>query len=138
VGRLGVFALACRPRGPLDDDYVAIFPHHVELGSQEAWDVFDEELARILASADLADVGSKLGAKDSDERHVFLEFTMASHECFHYWLSHDLTALPDRPPRLPDPITHVRLWCADLAGRRVLAWFPDRGWFDPSWNWATA
>jgi hypothetical protein len=138
IRRLGVVALACRIRGALDDVGVTLFPQSVEFGGQETWDTFDGELARILARGDLADVRTKLRANDYDERHLFLGLTMASPECFHFWLSPDQTALPDCAPHLPHPISHVWLWSSDVPGQRVLAWFPDCGWFDPSLKWATA
>lgn len=86
---------------------------------------------------DLADVRAKLKATGAEERHLFLGATMSSNWSLNYWLSEYCVDLPDRQPDLPEEITHLWIWSV-VAGRRVLAWFPDLGWFDPSQNWATA
>ena len=136
--RLGVLKLFCRRRFPSDGDYIAIFPQSLEYGFEDTWDTFHGQLTLLLASARLADVRRKLSATGAKERHLFLGFSMSSEECFHGWMHHERTELPDRPPLLPDEVTHLWLWCADLPARRVLGWFPDRGWFDPSLNWAVS
>ncbi len=54
----------------------------------------------------------------------------------YFALSMEEHSLPREPPKLPDEITHLWLMQAPPLGR-CLAWFPDRGWLDVMWHWAT-
>lgn len=135
---LGVSAVSCRAPAIGDDRHIWLVPGGVTYGLKGSADSLVAALGGLLRRDEFADVRAKLGASGAGERHAFLGVTMGSAPCFHSWLSRQNDALPSRGPDLPLEITHLWLWCADLPGHRVLAWFPDRGWFDPALNWATA
>jgi hypothetical protein len=72
----------------------------------------------------------KLARATTAERHLFValvSLTSAPDDAVMTLLTSDVPVLPDRPPRLPKPITH--LWLA--SGWDVphgIRWSPDRGW----------
>lgn len=104
--------------------------------AEDDWDGFLEEVARLTRSSRLADCRSKLRATGSAERHLFIGTTFTSKWSLNFWLGGEHTATPDRAPGLPEEVTHLWLW-GPIPSGRVLAWFPDRGWFDPHLHWAT-
>jgi len=131
LANLGVHAASCLI-GPAPE--IQLVPSGMG-GAQEEWTAFQSELDRILHSDKLSDVRRKLVNADGVERHVFLGATFSSSWSINYWLLDSETELPSSPPRLPDELTHLWVWGTPLG--RVLGWFPDRGWFDPSTDWAT-
>jgi len=104
-------------------------------GAREEWAPFQAELDRILHSDKLSDVRRKVMNASVAERHVFLGATFGSSWSLNYWLLDSETELPPSPPSLPAELTHLWVWGFPIG--RVLGWFPDRGWFDPSRDWAT-
>jgi len=128
---LGVHAASCRVDATPG---IQLVPSGMG-GGREEWAAFQSELDRVLHSDKLADVRRKLANTEATERHVFLGATSSSTWPTNYWLSNARAELPPSPPRLPVELTHIWVWGTPLG--RVIGWFPDRGWFDPSTNWAT-
>jgi len=131
LASLGVHAVSCR----IDPTPAIQLVPSGAGGAHEDWTAFQAELHRILHSDELSDVRRKLAQTEVAERHVFLGGTFSSSWSINYWLSHGKTDLPPVAPRLPDELTNVWVWGYPIG--RVLSWSPDRGWFDPSANWAT-
>jgi hypothetical protein len=90
---------------------------------------------QFLSDDERDDVRRKLRESGPGERHVFALASFTSP-----WQAYNgLTeggALPNQDPVLPDGITHLWVWTVPHVGR-CLAWFPDRGWFEPRCYWAT-
>jgi hypothetical protein len=80
-------------------------------------------------------VRKKLAATGAAERHVFVATTFTSLPEVYFARLNAGTA-PLAAPTLPHEISHVWVWNAE-GGETVLAWFPERGWFEPSKEWAT-
>jgi hypothetical protein len=132
----GVIALCSRAAQHGDTGAVQIFPQGIGGPQEEDWDGFHLELSGLLRNSKVAEHSAKLMATEAEERHLFVGTTWTSAWPLDYWLHEEHDELPDRPPHLPPEITHLWLWSV-ISSRRVLGWFPDRGWFDPSRNWAT-
>jgi hypothetical protein len=128
---LGVHAASCRIDATPG---IQLVPSGMG-GAREEWAAFHDELDRILHSDELSDVRRKLASTQVAERHVFLGVTFSSSWSMNYWLSDGKVELPPSTPRVPVELTHIWVWGTPLG--RVLGWFPDRGWFDPSAKWAT-
>ena len=101
-----------------------------------SWQRVAKWLSQTLASERLDDVRSKLMATGVSERHLFLGVTYSSSSDVFFALHEYDQSFPDEPPNLPHEITHLWLMNAISIGR-CIAWFPERGWFDPSAHWAT-
>jgi hypothetical protein len=93
-------------------------------------------VAAFLHDPARVDVRRKLADTGADERHVFIGLTVTTPWRVFHSLDKEYSELPDMTPSLPTEITHV--WICSWPFGRCLAWFPDRGWFDPSHHWATA
>lgn len=125
---LGAVMLAS---APAVNGSASLLPDGIIGPENESFEAFAGWVSRRLA--ELVDVRQKLSATRSPERHIFVgtTFTSPPHVYFAR-LAGD--RLPE--PVLPAEITHVWVWNVE-AGETVLAWFPDRGWFAPSAEWAT-
>ncbi|MET7377989.1 hypothetical protein ABZT08_04045 [Streptomyces sp. NPDC005526] len=78
----------------------------------------------------------KLARASGDERHAVVGVTMTSPWAAFHALHFDADTLPPLRPELPNEFTHLWLIGAQ-ASDRCLAWYPDRGWFEPHRHWAT-
>lgn len=99
------------------------------------WDAFNRWLETYLHHPGQADVRRKLAATGSPERHVFVGMSFTTEWLAYHALSRSYCGLPPAPPQLPSEITHVWVWSGPPG--RCVAWFPDRGWFEPGRNWVT-
>ncbi|GGM51069.1 hypothetical protein [Dactylosporangium sucinum] len=99
------------------------------------WTAFQLWLTDLLKSERLKDVRTKLAATGSPERHAFIGLNFTTPWLAYHALSDVYRDLPPLDPELPDEITHLWL-CTQV--HRCIAWFPDRGWFEPMLHWATA
>ncbi|MGH3754813.1 MAG: hypothetical protein ACRDRP_19360 [Pseudonocardiaceae bacterium] len=103
--------------------------------AQLDWTMFDGWLTEFLASDRLRDVRKKLAATGSPELHVFIGLSFTTPWPVYHALYDDYRdSLPPLDPTLPPEITH--LWLCAQTGR-CIAWFPDRGWFEPMRHWVT-
>ncbi len=135
--RHGVVRVSSRPRGAGEPGTIRLSPGGISGSATTAWAPVADWLSRTLFSERLDDVRSKLAATGSPERHLFLGVTFSSPGDVFFALSDSKQSLPDEPPDLPREITHLWLMRAESPGR-CIAWFPDRGWFNPSEHWVTA
>jgi hypothetical protein len=71
-----------------------------------------------------------------EARHLFVGVTWTIPWSVLHALEHDAHELPLRPPSLPDGVTHLWLFGAELPSR-CLSWWPDVGWLDTRQRWAT-
>ncbi len=133
-GVIRVSSRACREGEP---GTIRFLPGGISGPAAVAWAHVIDWLDRTLSSARLDDVRSKLAATGAAERHLFLGTTYSSPSDVFFALDEYNQSLPDEPPDLPHEITHLWLMRAFSVGR-CIAWFPDRGWFDPSEHRATA
>jgi hypothetical protein len=133
----GVVRVSSRPCREGDRGTIRLYPAGISGPAAISWDPVIDWLRRTLSSARLDDVRSKLAATGADERHLFFGITFSSPSEAFFALDDYKQSLPDEPPGLPEEITHLWLMRASSPGR-CLAWFPDRGWFNPSQHWATA
>jgi hypothetical protein len=102
------------------------------------WEPFHDWLDDHLAAdtAHMRGNREKLAAAGDDERHAVVGVTMGSSWAAFHALHYDANTLPPEPPKLPAEFTH--LWLIGVeASDRVLAWYPDLGWFEPHMHWAT-
>jgi hypothetical protein len=99
------------------------------------WGAFDRWLAGYLRDDQRADVRQKLDATHAVERHVFVGMSFSTPWAAYHALSLDYSGVPDLAPRLPSEITHLWVWSNPLG--RCIAWYPERGWFEPGMEWAT-
>jgi hypothetical protein len=100
------------------------------------WPGFCNWIEEFLFAEGRSDVRSKLAASDCRERHAFVFASYTSPWAAFHALSDDWRDLPTEPPHLPEEVTHLWTWTTPPTGR-CLAWFPDRGWFEPRYHWAT-
>ncbi len=133
---LGVVMLSSRPATMPDHGAVRLSPPGIEGPVHIRWEPVLDWIANTLVSPQLNDVRSKLARTGADERHAFLGISFSSPGDVYFALSMEEHSLPREPPKLPDEITHLWLMQAPPLGR-CLAWFPDRGWLDVMWHWAT-
>ncbi|MGH9891533.1 MAG: hypothetical protein ACREA0_06025, partial [bacterium] len=115
---------------------VRMYPAGVVGPSVMQWEPLIEWIAQTVSSPRLADVQTKLARTEADERHAVLGVTFTSPGDVFFALSIEEQTLPSEPPGLPRGITHLWLMNASSPGR-CIAWFPDRGWLDVRWHWAT-
>ncbi|MFD9568450.1 hypothetical protein ACFWBI_01255 [Streptomyces sp. NPDC059982] len=137
AGRLGIRGLASRPVREGGGGSVRFVPWGVggrALDDPEAFHAWvDGEVN--ADSGHMRGNREKLRAAGGDESHAVIGVTVTTPWAVHRALSAD-GALPRRAPRLPAEFTHLWLIGTDPADR-ALAWYPDRGWFDPARCWAT-
>lgn len=129
---LGVVMLGS---GPSDHGEVRLLPAGTSGPLIADWETVLGWIAETLTSSRMADVRTKLAKTNAAQRHVFIGVTFTSPGEVFFALAMDEQSLPDEAPTLPPEITH--LWLMNAAGGRCIAWFPDRGWFEPQQHWAT-
>ena len=132
-GVVRVSSRACKPGEP---GTIRFLPAGISGPPEISWQRVAEWLNQTLSSERLDDVRSKLVATGAAERHLFLGVTYSSSSDAFFALDEYDQSLPDEPPNLPHEITHLWLMHAISVGR-CIAWFPERGWFEPSGHWAT-
>jgi len=133
---LGIAELGSRPLGPGEEAVINLTPPRTYGSDDVSWLQVLEWISSCLNGLKMQDVREKLSQSNADERHVFLAATFTSPWAAYYGLADGLEGLPPQPPALPPEITHLWLWTVPPTGR-CLAWFPDRGWFEPQYHWAT-
>jgi hypothetical protein len=115
---------------------IRLYPDGIRGPAVITWVPVLDWIARTLGSQRLTDVRAKLALTNADERHAFLGVTYTSPGNVFFALTIEEQTLPSEPPSLPVEITH--LWLMNTSSlERCVAWFPDRGWFDPMRHWAT-
>lgn len=90
-------------------------------------DLLPKIASDLLAHPTMEKMRRQLGDAEADERHTFLFIgweNMAG-----ILLSDPGEELPSSEPVLPEPIDGVWL-TSTAAGSRVVAWLPERGWFN--------
>jgi len=112
---------------------VRIYPDGIEGPAVIDWKPVLAWVSKTLESLD--DARRKLTRTLAGERHFFLGVSFSSPGGAFFALSRDRMTLPSGAPALPPEITH--LWLMNPFLDRCIAWFPDRGWFDPEDSWAT-
>jgi hypothetical protein len=133
---LGVVRLSSRPCEADESGLVRLYPSGISGSPLISWDAVVNWLSSTLSSIRLEDVRSKLAETRAEERHAFLGATFTSPSDVFFALEDYEESLPARDPDLPPEITHVWLMRAFVPGG-CIAWFPDRGWFNPKYHWAT-
>ncbi|MET9275508.1 hypothetical protein [Kribbella sp. NPDC003557] len=128
----GVIELAS---APAKDGEVRIYADGAGGPVGQDWAHLDDWLHEYLHHAERADVRAKLAATHAAERHVFVGMSFSTAWGAYHALSSRYSNLPELAPRLPSEVTHVWIWPWPIG--RCLAWFPDRGWFEPGRHWAT-
>ncbi|WP_433051123.1 hypothetical protein [Dactylosporangium sp. CS-033363] len=131
----GVVHLASRATIGDEVGFIHILPEGTGGPVGIDWEAFDAYIAEFLANPRRKDVLEKLAATDAAERHAFVGLSFNTPWNVFHALDRDYRELPTNDPRLPPEITHLWLWSYPLG--RCLAWFPDRGWFNPQYHWAT-
>jgi hypothetical protein len=143
--RMGIVTLSSRPMNDGEESVIHLGPQGINGPANVTWEPFLGWIKETLSSDNRNMVGNrrKLAAAGGDERHAFLGVTFSSPWTvfdalsFHvHTLPWERSQLPSLPPELPAEITHLWLMNAQ-APERCLAWYPDRGWFDPAMQWAT-
>lgn len=137
MARMGVSITGPSEPTPAQPGGIYLLPEGVSGSAIAAWPVFLDWINDFLASSRAADVRAKLAATGAAERHAFVgaSFTTPGDAYFALGYEHR-QQLPPTAPCLPLEITHLWVW-ATPGMNRCLAWFPDRGWFDPMDHWAT-
>jgi hypothetical protein len=133
---LGVVQLVSRLPQPGEEPKILLYPQGVGGPAEQDWLALLTWLAEFLSAPGRADVRRKLAQTEAVERHAFVGLPLGKEWSAFHSLHDEYGGLPDRPPVLPHEITHVWVWAQPLG--RCIAWFPDRGWFDPREHWATA
>jgi hypothetical protein len=134
--RMGVVQLSCRPLREDESARMLVWPEGVAGPVVPNWEAFLGWIDRKLTSKHWQDNARKLSATKAAERHLFIGVSFSTVGEVFLALSYDHQSLPPAPPRLPSAFTH--LWIMPIQGPgRCLAWFPDRGWFDPCRHWAS-
>ena len=134
--RLGISDIGSRPTEEGENGKVFVYGPRLYRSGDDSWPGVLEWISEFLASPARDDVRRKLGASFSAERHVFVAASFTSPWGAFDGLGNEDAPLPERAPDLPAEITHLWLWTVPPVGR-CLAWFPDRGWFEPRDDWAT-
>lgn len=133
----GAIALVSRSVSTGEQVAIRLSVEGTEGYEEDGWHRFLDAVATMTWSPQFDDCRAKLSATATSERHLFIGTSYTSPWAINCWLSSDRSAVPDQVPDLPEEISHLWLWGPLFSGR-VLAWFPDRGWFDPRMNWATS
>jgi len=135
VRRLVELGVDMLSSSPSEQGTVRLYPAGISGPAVRRWEPVLKWIAETLASERLADVRAKLDATHAGERHVFVGPTYTSPGDVFFALTIDERTLPLERPQLPPEITH--LWLMNTTVDRCIVWFPDRGWFEPMWHWAT-
>jgi len=133
---LGVVQLCSRPPQPDEEPKILLYPQGVGGPAKQDWLALITWLAEYLSAPGRADVRKKLEETGAVERHAFVGLPLGKEWSAFHSLHDQYGGLPDQPPVLPPEVTHVWVWAQPFG--RCIAWFPDRGWFDPRRHWATA
>ncbi|MGW4944094.1 hypothetical protein ACWEOZ_21200 [Actinoplanes sp. NPDC004185] len=133
---LGVVRLCSRPPQPDEEPKILLYPQGIGGPAEQDWLALMTWLAEYLSAPDRADVRKKLEETGAAERHAFVGLPLGKEWSAFHSLHNEYGGLPDQPPALPPEVTHVWVWAHPFG--RCIAWFPDRGWFDPRSHWATA
>jgi hypothetical protein len=136
LNRLGVAQLSSRSPHPGEEPKILLYPQGVGGPAEQDWQAFNVWLADFLSSPGRADVRKKLATTGAAERHAFVGLPLGKEWPAFHSLHKQYEGLPNESPTLPPEITHVWVWAQPVG--RCIAWFPDRGWFDPREHWATA
>jgi hypothetical protein len=134
---LGASEVVSRPLSNNEQGAVHLTAEGMRGPADVGWEPFLDWVQEKLASPGLGDVRSKLAKTGAEDRHLFVGITYTSPWAVFFGLHSERRDIPQAPPALPKEITHLWLMHAQSSGR-CLAWFPDRGWFDTRWHWATA
>ena len=132
---LGVVSVGSRPTQPDEQGLVRLLPEGTIGPAEFSWEPFFEWLHRTLSSPQAGRKVEKLVATGSNERHLMLGLPRSGPSDVYFALIEEV-GVPSSPPALPDGITHLWVFGAQNF-RRVLAWFPEKGWFDVRDHWAT-
>lgn len=133
---LGVARLCSRAPQPDEEPKILLYPQGIGGPAEQDWQALHTWLADFLSAPGRADVRRKLAATGAAERHAFVGLPLGKEWPAFHSLHEQYGGLPDQPPALPPEVTHVWVWAQPIG--RCVAWFPDRGWFDPRRHWATA
>lgn len=136
LAKRGVVKLSSRPCTTEEHGIVRFYPGGISGSPRISWETFITWVNQTLWSPRLKDVRSKLSDTGAAERHVFVGVTNSSPSDVFFGLGDHEEGLPSENPLLPPEITHVWLLRTPVPGRCVV-WFPDRGWFNPMYHWAT-
>ena len=134
---LGVAEIGSRPLEETEEAVIHVRGPRVHGPSDVTWDELLEWVREYLSGPRTKDVREKLSDSGADERHVFVAASSTSPWAVYHGLAGALQGLPPEPPALPTEITHLWLWTVPPTGR-CLAWWPDRGWFEPRYHWAAS
>lgn len=132
----GVVKLSSRSCKAEEQGIVRFYPGGISGSPRISWETFITWVNETMWSPRLKDVRSKLAETKADERHVFVGVTYSSPSDVFFGLDDYEEGLPSHAPDVPPEITHVWLMRTPVPGRCVV-WFPDRGWFNPVYHWAT-
>jgi hypothetical protein len=135
LGEQGVTQLGSRDVRGEETGRILIYAEGAAGPAMHDWAAFNEWLSQYLRHPERGDVCKKLYATDAPERHVFVGLALSTPWLAYHTLMTEYNTLPSEPPVVPPEITHV--WAADYMCRRCIAWFPEKGWFDPATCWAT-
>ena len=135
---MGIRGLSSRPADDGEAGRVEFTLWEIGGPADVTWEPFHDWLDDHLNadSAHMHGNKEKLAKAGGDERHAVVGVTMTSPWAAFHALHFDADTLPPLPPKLPDEFTHLWLIGAQ-ASDRCLAWYPDRGWFEPHRHWAT-
>lgn len=78
----------------------------------------------------------KLKSIEVRQRHLYVGITGNDRWAVHQALEVAVTEVALPPPSLPDGVSHLWLDNAEFPSRVIAGW-PDRGWFDVRTSWAT-
>ena len=136
VVRLLELGIVMLGSGPANEGVIRLYTDGIRGPAILSWDPVLDWIRTKLSSPELHDVRRKLSETGAAERHVFLGPTYSSPSHVFFSLSLEETSLPQEVPMLPPELTHLWMMTTPSAGRSI-AWFPDRGWFNPAFQWAT-
>jgi hypothetical protein len=107
----------------------------------EGWSGFasEQRLAQFVEDVlrQAPEVPLKLAAHPALQRHAFIWTTIGSDYGIQFQLEQRRQPITSESPQLPAGVTHV--WVAgSFTSQGVLAWFPDKGWWRPDWQWPSA
>jgi len=126
---LGVVRLSSRSPQPDEEPKILLYPQGVGGPAEQDWQALTTWLADFLSAPGRADVREKLATTGAIERHAFVGLPLGKEWSAFHSLHDRYGGLPDQPPVLPQEVTHVWVWAHPFG--RCVAWFPDRGWFEP-------
>ena len=133
----GVVELASRPLWDGETGTIQLCPQGTGGPGELDWTVFGDWLTTWLTDPRRDGKRAKLMGTGADERHLFAGLSYTTPWPVFYALDNDnWRQIPDRDPTLPAEITHLWMW--NYPTGRCIAWFPDRGWFEPMFHWSAA